>query len=679
LSACAATDGDGWSLGVDVGGTFTDAALAGVGRLFTAKLPTTPADQSEGVMAAIEMVLERAGIRAEQVVRFAHGMTVATNGLLEERGARTALVTTAGFTDVLEIGRQARPELYRLCAAGPEPLVPPELRLGVAERIAPDGVLEPLREEGVAAAVEQLAKAAAESVAVCLLHSYADPSHERRIAEAIATRLPDVHVSASHDVLGVFREYERTSTTVIDAYLSPLISRYLERLAAVASDAGLPEPEIMSSSGGLLSAAAAARHAAWTVLSGPAGGAVGAARMGELAGTDHVLSFDMGGTSSDVAVIDRGDVRQAVDQTIAGRALQLPMVDIHTVGAGGGSIGWADPGGALRAGPHSAGADPGPACYGRGGREPTVTDANLILGYLGAGSALAGGVLLDRELAEHAVGALARDLGLSTDEAAWGIVRVADQEMARALRVVTVERGVDPRRYALMAFGGAGPMHAARLAEELEIERVLCPHAAGVLSAVGLIAAEQRRDLARSVLLGEDEIGAGRAEEVVAELAAQARKELPGARIEVSYDLRYRGQAFELTVEGPEQAEAAHLRDRFERVHADRYGYADPEGELELVNVRLAAVADGRDLPLAGCPPPGQSAPGGDEDLERTSREAWFSGEHVETDVLRGALRSGEPVEGPAICELPEATVVVPPGWRGEVDSHGTLALEHIG
>jgi N-methylhydantoinase A len=668
LSARAESDDDGWSLGVDVGGTFTDAALAGGGRLFTAKLPTTPADQSEGVMAAVGAVLDRAGIGAAQVTRFAHGMTVATNGLLEERGARTALVATAGFTDVLEIGRQARPELYRLCAAPAAPLVPRELRFGIAERIAPEGVVEPLRDEAVANLAERLAEAGAESVAVCLLHSYADPSHERRVAEAIAERLPGSHVSASHDVLGVFREYERTSTTVIDAYLSPLITRYLERLAVAAAEAGLPEPEIMSSSGGLLSSAAAARHAAWTVLSGPAGGAVGAARVGELAGADHVLSFDMGGTSSDVAVIERGQVRQAVDQTVAGRALQLPMVDVHTVGAGGGSIGWADPGGALRAGPQSAGADPGPACYGRGGREPTVTDANLVLGYLGAGAALAGGVRLDRDLAGQAVGALARELGLSTDEAAWGIVRVADQEMARALRVVTVERGVDPRRYALLAFGGAGPMHAARLAEELEIERVLCPHAAGVLSAAGLIAADQRRVGARSVLIGEDEIEDGAAARVVAELAAQAREELPGARIEVSYDLRYRGQAFELAIEGPEDPQGAQLRERFASAHAERYGYADPHGALELVNVRVAAIKGRRAPDFADA--------GGEDAPARTTREAWFSGGYVETTVLRGALPTGESLAGPAICELPEATVVVPPGWRGQVDRHGTLALE---
>ena len=546
---------------------------------------------------------------------------------------------------MLAIGRQARPELYRLCADRPPPLVPPELRLGVAERITPQGVVRPLGDEELTAVVDRVAAARVESVALCFLHSYADPRHERRVAEAIADRLPDVHVSASHDVLGVFREYERTSTTVIDAYLSPLISRYLERLVAAAAEAGLPEPEIMSSSGGLLSAEAAARHAAWTVLSGPAGGAVGAGLVGRLAGAEHVVSFDMGGTSSDVAVIDGGRVVQSANQQIAGRALQLPMVDVHTVGAGGGSIGWADPGGALRTGPQSAGADPGPASYGRGGRLPTVTDANLLLGFLSSDSSLAGEVRLDRAAAERAVAELGEKLGLSQAEAASGIVRVADQEMARALRVVTVERGVDPRRYALIAFGGAGPMHAARLADELEIERVLCPRAAGVLSAVGLIAAPQRRDLARSVLLGEREIAAGHGTAAVRELAADAARQLPGARIEASYDLRYRGQAFELTVDGPEDADAAALRAAFEGAHEERYGYTDPEAELELVNVRVAAVGERR--------PPAVTAP---------------------AEV--GTLAPGDRVPGPAVCRLPETTVVVPPGWHGTVDPHGTLVLE---
>ena len=396
-------------------------------------------------------------------------MTVATNALLEERGARTALLATEGFTDVLEIARQNRPELYRPCRARPAPLVPAELRLPVAERCDPGGVVRALDPTALEETIGRLRDADVDAVAICLLHSYAHPEHERRVAHAVATALPDVHVSASHELVSVFREYERTSTAVIDAYLSPLLRGYLTRLAEEATAAGLPEPEIMRSSGGLTTAREAGRHAAWTVLSGPAAGAVGAAHAGRLSGHADLLSFDMGGTSCDVAVIDAGAVREATEQSIAERPIQLPMVDVHTVGAGGGSIGWADAGGALRVGPRSAGAEPGPACYGRGGEEPTVTDANLLLGYLGADASLAGGVRLDRAAAEAAVQRLARPLGLDVMEAARGIVRVADEEMLRALRVATVERGVDPRSYALLAFGGAGPMHAARLAQELGI------------------------------------------------------------------------------------------------------------------------------------------------------------------------------------------------------------------
>lgn len=659
---------DSYALGVDVGGTFTDAALAGRGRLFTAKVPTTPDDQSAGVIAAVEEVLRRAAAQPGDVERFAHGMTVATNGLLEERGARTALIATKGFADVIEIGRQARPELYRPCAHPPVPLVPPERRFEVAERVAPEGVAQPLDERSLEEALASLDAAQVESVAISLLHSYVDARHERRVADAIRARLPDVHVSSSHDVLSVFREYERTSTTVIDAYLSPLIATYLQRLAAGAAELGLPEPEIMSSGGGLLDAAAASCHAALTVLSGPAAGAVGAATVGDLADAAHVLAFDMGGTSTDVCVVDEGRVRQATGQTVAGRVLQLPMVDVHTVGAGGGSIGWADPGGALRAGPQSAGAVPGPACYGRGGTQPTVTDANLLLGYLGPESSLAGGVRLDREAAERAIDGLARRLGLDRDDTAWGIVRVADHEMARALRVVTVERGVDPRRYALIAFGGAGPMHAARLADELEIRRVLCPRAAGVLSAVGLVVSDARRDLARSVLIGEAELGAGAAERAVAELAERARREVPGARLEASYDLRYRGQAFELTVDGPLDAPVELLRERFEAAHRERYGYADTGGELELVNVRVAAVAARPAPPLA--------AVAGAAAESRGTRTARFGPERLEATVVRGEPAPGERFVGPAILELPETTAVLPPGWSGATDEHGTLVLE---
>jgi N-methylhydantoinase A len=658
---------NGWALGVDVGGTFTDAVLASAGGLFTAKVPTTPADQSDGVMAAVSLALDRAGAAPGEVTGFAHGMTVATNALLEERGARTALIATQGFTDVLELARQTRPHLYRLCAARPAPLVPPELRFGAVERNSPHETLQPLDEAALANTVARLAAEGVESVAVCLLHSWARPEHERRVADMLAERLPAAHVSASHDLLGVFREYERTSTTVIDAYLSPLLRGYLDRLGDRAADAGLPPAEVMRSSGGLTSSAEAGRHAAWAVLSGPAAGAVGAARAGALSGSDRVLSFDMGGTSCDVAVIDDGVVRQSSEQAIGGRPLQLPMVDVQTVGAGGGSIAWADAGGALRVGPRSAGAVPGPASYGRGGREATVTDANLVLSYLSPAAPLAGGVRLDIEAARAAVGALGRGLDLDVLETAAGILRVADEEMLRALRVATVERGVDPRRYAMVAFGGAGPMHAARLAEQLGIGRVLCPPAAGLLSALGLATADRRRDVGRSLLMSEEEVAAGSASAAVSELAAAACADMPGARLEVHYDLRYRGQSFELEVTASPDAAVSELRRLFEEEHERRYGYRDPEGPLELVNVRVSAVQERLAATAMG------AAPG---PLERGRRAAIFDGSSLETTVLRGPAVAGERCAGPAIWELPEATVVIPPGWGGAVDQHGTLALE---
>src|SRR3954471_10233993 len=445
-------------LGVDVGGTFTDAVLAlEDGRLVTAKAPSTPDDQSRGVMDAVRAALERAGRGAGDVDAFAHGMTVATNALLEGKGARTALLATEGFTDLVALGRQDRADLYRLCAAHPAPLVPAERRIGVRERCTPDGVLDELDDEEVARVIDALD---AEAVAVCLLHSYAHPDHERALGEALARRAPDVHVSLSHEVVGTFREYERAATTEVDAALSPLLRRYLRALAGAARDAGLPDPSIMQSSGGLASLDLAARHAALTVLSGPAGGAAAAALLAAQADEPDLLCFDMGGTSCDVCVVDDGRVRETAGREVGGRPLALPMVDIHTVGAGGGSIGWRDAGGALRVGPQSAGPDPGPACYGRGGTEPTVTDANLVLGLLDPEQPLSG-VELDVEAAHRAVGELAEAIGgADAEEAARGIVRVANTEMTRALRVMTVERGVDPRGYALLAFGGAGGLHA---------------------------------------------------------------------------------------------------------------------------------------------------------------------------------------------------------------------------
>jgi N-methylhydantoinase A len=654
-------------LGVDVGGTFTDAVLFDGEALHTAKLPSTPDDQSRAVIGAVETVLDRAGVGAGEVEHFAHGMTVGTNALLEERGVRTALIATRGFADLLEIGRQDRPELYRLCTPKPAPLVAADLRFEAAERVGPAGPIEPLAEDEPRRLATLVRECGAESVAICLLFSYLDPAHERAIAECLRNELPGVHVSSSHEVLPRFREYERCSTTTIDAYLSPLLGRYLRRLAEAASEAGLPRPVVMRSSGGVTSAEEAARAGAWSVLSGPAGGAVGASLLAGACGEDDVLGLDMGGTSCDVCVVERGEVRRTDSRRIGGRVIQLPMVDVHTVGAGGGSIGWRDSGGALRVGPHSAGAKPGPACYGRGGQEPTVTDANLLLGRLAPGASLAGGVELDVDVARAAIGRLASSLGIGELQTAEGIARVANQEMVRALRVVTVERGIDPRRFALLPFGGAGPMHAAAIAAELGVERILCPRAGGVLSALGLCASDRRRDTARTVMLGRADLSGERIATEVRALIDSLDGDLTGTEPEIVYEMRYAGQAFELPVPGSAKPDPSDLVARFEQAHEDRYGHRDPDGEVVLVDIRLALVAPGPRPRLA-------AAPKGR--LETATRRVRFGGEWLETPILRGEPAEDLQAEGPLVFELPEATFVVPPGWNTSVDATGTIRAE---
>ncbi|HZQ16955.1 MAG TPA: hydantoinase/oxoprolinase family protein [Gaiellaceae bacterium] len=631
----------GVSVGVDVGGTFTDLVAVVGGELVTAKVPSVPGRQAAGVSAA----LAASGVGAVDVL--AHGTTVATNALLERRGARTALVTTEGFRDVIEIGRQARASLYDLTAHGPPPLVPRELRFTVRERMGPEGVLVPLDAASLAAAVEGLRRAEVEAVAVCLLFSFLHPAHELRVGETVREALPGVRVSVSCELLPEFREYERCSTTVANAYLAPALASYLDELE--------PAPLVMQSSGGVVDAATAAERPAACVLSGPAAGVAGAAFVAGLAGFEDVLTFDMGGTSTDVAAVLGGEAVVTSESVVAGVPIRFPMVDVHTIGAGGGSIAWLDDGGALRVGPRSAGAQPGPACYGRGGEEPTVTDANLALGYLADGAVLGGEVVLERALAEDALARIPVDESAlkshpaprdrinpvpSADAGGFvavaeGIVRVVNANMARALRVVSVERGIDPRRLALVAFGGAGPLHACALAEELGIERVLVPRASGVLSALGLAVADLRRDYV------------GRAFE---ELEEQV--DLAGATLTRYADLRYPGQSHELTIEDGADFHAA---------HAQRYGFA-LDAEPEVVVRRLVATITR--------PKPELRQPAAEP--ERGTRRAYLDGAWHELPVHG----PGGGVTGPAIVELPEATCLVRPGWAGETDAHGTLVLE---
>jgi N-methylhydantoinase A len=660
-------------LGVDVGGTFTDAVLVTPeGTVHTAKTPSTPSAEQRGVMVAVAAVLAEAGVPPAAVTRFAHGMTVATNALLEGRTARAALVATEGFTDVIELGRQNRPHLYRLCEAAPAPLVPAELRFGAQERVMPGETLRALGELDAEALAGTIADEAPEAVAVALLHSYLDPSHERMIGAAVRRRCPGAAVSLSSELVGTFREYERTATTALDASLSPPLGSYLAGLCGDAAGAGLVEPQIMQSSGGLTDAARAGEHAALTVLSGPAGGVGGALLVAGLAGAEDVACFDMGGTSCDVCLVSDGRVPETSERVIAGRPVALPALDIHTVGAGGGSIAWRDAGGALRVGPASAGAEPGPACYGKGGERPTVTDANLLLGRLPADAPLAGEVRLDRGAAERALAPLAAELGLALDACAEGIVRVAEAEMLAALRMITVERGIDPRPFALMPFGGAGPLHAAALADGLGISRVLCPRAGGVLSALGLAASPPRRDAARTVMLGSAQIDGPALQAARAELLAEARGALGAtpARARVRHELRYRGQSFELPVDEERTAGAplsgGELRDAFAAAHEARYGYRDEQAEVELVNLRASVWG-----------PAPQLAPRADSagEVRRERAEIVFDGRRLAAEVVLGEPAPGMALDGPALIALPSSTLLVPPGWTAEVDGHGTIAM----
>lgn len=625
-------------VGVDVGGTFTDAVVVTDGRVHTAKVPTTPGDQGEGVVHAVLAALDAAGLDPHEVGGIAHGMTVGTNAMLEGTGARTALVATEGLEDVLELRRQDRASLYRLDRHHPQPLVPAEHVVPARERMGPEGVLTPLGDDALEGIVEQVRAIEPEAVAVGLLFSYAHPAHEQAIARRLRHELPGVHVCASSEVLPEMREYERIATTALDAYLTPVLSHYLTALGARTREAGLPEPVIMQSSGGVMPLADAASHASRTVLSGPAGAVVGAA---DVARADHAgvaLAFDMGGTSCDVALITDGVPGRARGSVVAGHPVHLPMLDIETVSAGGGSIAWADPGGALRVGPRSAGARPGPAAYGHGGTHATVTDANVALGRLSGDLGLGGTITLQPAPAIAAVDALAGTLGLPREDCAQGIIDVAVQEMVSALHVVSVERGVDPRGGVLIALGGAGPLHACAVADGLGMHRITCPGTAGVLAALGMVVAGERRDHVQGVLLP---VAAGGALPAAVEpLIRRARAELPAARIEVAADCRYAGQSHSLTVAWDPSAPEAELEMAFHDAHARAAGRAMPGVPVEAVAVRVAAVVDGPSLDL-----------------------------HAQ----------GEPMavhEGPVALPMAGSTCWVAPGWTARVHADGTVRME---
>lgn len=653
-------------IGVDTGGTFTDFVFIKRGRIRVKKIPSTPDDPSRAILSGLEA--ERPLPDRAVLV---HGSTVATNALLERKLARVTLVTNEGLEDVLEIGRQARPDLYAVEIEKPVPLVPAGRRLGVPARSGPDGeVVSPLRPADLTALRARVEKTRPEAIAVGLLYSYLDEKHEQRIARAL--RRLKIPVCTSAEVAPEVREYERFSTTVANAALIPVVTRYLEQLECSLPDVRL---FVFQSNGGMARARSAARLPVRLVLSGPAGGAVAASRIATRAGLQHALALDMGGTSTDVSLVEGKPLRRG-EISIDGLPLLVPSLDIQTVGAGGGSIAWVDQAGLLRVGPRSAGSDPGPACYGHSD-EPTCTDAHIVLGRLP--DRLAGGtVLLDPDRSHRALERLGKQLGRDARAAAEGVLQVADATMARAARVVAVGRGVDPRGLALIAFGGAGPLHAARLARALPCREALVPRLPGNLSAHGMALADAERDLVRSVLIRGPDARRTEVDAALRRLVEQGREELAAdglleskrsLRVERTLDCRYAGQTYTLPV-GPERSIAR----AFHREHEQRYGHAFPEREVEVVHVRVRLVVPGNT----------RSRPDDEPRRRRRApaaavvdeRDAWFDGRRVRVACyLRDALEAGHRIDGPAIIEELSSTTVVEPGFRAEVDRHGNLRL----
>ena len=641
-------------IGVDAGGTFTDfVVLHDDGRLETFKLRSNPRSPAKVILAGLE---QAAG--STRKVEVVHGSTVATNALLERKGARTAFVTTAGFEDLLEIGRQNRPELYNLTPVPRRPLIPRALYFGVHERIYHDGSIA---RRPSAAELKRLAarlkRTGVHSVAICFLHAYQNAANERATLATLRSTLKKtgVYVCASHDVSPEFREYERSSTTAINAYVGPLMEAYLADLEDSLTKPRRFQIAIMQSNGGFLSAREARRHAVRTVLSGPAGGVVGAMETARRGGFRKILGFDMGGTSTDVSLAD-GSARETTEAYVDGFPIRVPMLDIHTVGAGGGSIARVDAGGLLRVGPESAGADPGPACYGSG-TEPTVTDAHVVLGRIE--SLLGGGMRVDADRAAAAVDRVARRLKVGRTAAAAGILRVANSNMERAIRVVSVERGYDPREFALVAFGGCGGLHSCEIADQLGMSTVIVPQHAGALSALGMLMADAVRDYAAGVLGQPDN------EKLFEALERRARRESRNAKIERSADLRYRGQSYELNVPWSTGRSA---RAAFHREHAGIYGYSLPERDVEVVTIRVRARVTSTKPHIVRT-----AMRKGAAELRRV----WVAGSWRGIPAWHREQIGQRPRNGPALVLDYGSTTLVPPGWRFRVDEAGNLLLQH--
>jgi N-methylhydantoinase A len=685
----------GWRIGVDTGGTFTDVCLYedDLHRISIAKVASTPADPGVAVLNGLNAALagEADGIAStglEDISYFAHGTTVATNALLEGRGAKTGLVTTGGFEDLLELGRQRRPKLYDLSAQKPQPLVTRDLRIGVEERMRYDGSIEvPLDPDQVRAAALTLKAAGVEAVAVCFLHSYVSAEHENLVREILSETLPGVFISLSHEVLPEFREYERLSTVVINAFVGPVMQGYLSRLRERLGAHGLTtDPKVVQSNGGVMSFHSAERFPVRTALSGPSAGAVGAARTAAQSGILDIITFDMGGTSSDVALVRHGRPTSSTGMVLDGRPIRVPMLDINTVGAGGGSIAYVDNGGYLKVGPRSAGADPGPACYGKGNDEPTVTDANVVLGVLNQTHLLGGSMPIDAELSFRAVERLGRRLGMTVEETAQGIVSVVTANMGRAIRVISVQRGYDPMDYALVAFGGAGPLHSSRLAASLGMRRTIIPQRPGALSALGMLMTDLRSDYVRTALMPFVLGNAPAYRTIFEDLHNDAtswfeREGIDASRREYRWlvDARYVGQNYEIPVDAPAETPndqwIHEVSQRFHDAHQLRYGHSSPGDAIEAVTFRVEAIGD---VPRAQFPrlPLGPENP---VDAVSGSRLTYLPeyGSRVECTVYdRMLLRPGMRITGPAIIEQYDTTALILPGEDVRVDEYLLITTE---
>jgi N-methylhydantoinase A len=666
-------------LGVDVGGTFTDLVLfdRDAGKLKVLKTPSTPGNQSEGILTGID----RLGVQASKLERMVHGTTVATNTALERDGARMAVLVTAGHKDVLVVGRGNRMNVYNIKAPPLRPLVPRSQCVEVRERIRVDGtVLTPLDESEVNAIADQLAAEGVEAVAICFLHAYANPAHERKCAELIAQKLPNATITTSADVLPEFREYERFSTTALNAYVAPRMRRYLGDLRGRLADAGMAAPlAIMTSNGGSLPARRVEDMPVLSMLSGPAGGVIAASFVGAAAKYPNLITCDIGGTSADVCLVRGGEFAMTTEGRVGAFPIKIRQIDINSIAIGGGSIASLATGGFLSVGPRSAGARPGPACYGRGGTEPTITDANVLLGRLGTDQPLGGEIKLDRAAAHNAVTALGKKLDLTPIAMAEGILRIAAVSLAGAIKEVSVMRGIDPRDFALFPFGGAGPLHAAEVAEELGMQTVVVPPLPGNFSALGLLIADLRRDFVRTRVSQTASTDAADVRSALQALVEEGEEELSAAgfpperrRFAASLDMRYLGQSFELSV--PVSLDVASMKDierAFSDVYAARYG-APNDAIVEIVSYRLAAWGLSEKPTLPPIERAGRSA----EAAKFGSREAIFNGKAQQVAMFdRDKLPPGHKIQGPALIEEGGSTTVVPSGWSVALDDLGCLVF----